>query len=213
MAEMAKPASGPKLVAISRLVEFIARSLAATGVPPEDAVQVAALMAESDARGGDAHGVFRLPQYVKQIQQGAVNPRPHIRVVNNRAGTALIRRRQRSWPSGDEARDGTRHRKSAAMRDWLGGNEAQQSRRPRAAVSANGGAAGHDWNLFLRGQHKPCSAVGRHRSAAQHESHRHRRSGIKTSIDRAGHGYDEHCIWENSTEGATRRAHAGGLDD
>jgi LDH2 family malate/lactate/ureidoglycolate dehydrogenase len=47
-------------------------------------------MAESDARGGDAHGIFRLPQYVKQIQQGAVNPKPNIRVVNNRAGTALI---------------------------------------------------------------------------------------------------------------------------
>jgi L-2-hydroxycarboxylate dehydrogenase (NAD+) len=90
MNEMAKPAAGPALVAVPRLVEFIARSLAATGVPPEDAAQVAALMAESDARGGDAHGIFRLPQYVKQIQQGAVNPKANIRVLNNRAGTALI---------------------------------------------------------------------------------------------------------------------------
>jgi len=47
-------------------------------------------MAESDARGGDAHGVFRLPQYVKQIQEGAVNARPNIRIVKERAGTALI---------------------------------------------------------------------------------------------------------------------------
>jgi LDH2 family malate/lactate/ureidoglycolate dehydrogenase len=90
MSETAKPATGPALVEIPRLVEFIARSLAAVGVRPEDAGQVAALMAEADARGGDAHGVFRLPQYVKQIQQGAVNPRPNIQVMNSRAGTALI---------------------------------------------------------------------------------------------------------------------------
>jgi LDH2 family malate/lactate/ureidoglycolate dehydrogenase len=90
MSEMAKPAGGPANVEILKLIQFIARSLAATGVPQEDAGQVAALMAESDARGGDAHGVFRLPQYVKQIQQGAVNPRPNIQVISSRAGTALI---------------------------------------------------------------------------------------------------------------------------
>lgn len=47
-------------------------------------------MAESDARGGDAHGVFRLPQYVKQIQDGAVNARPNIQPLCEKAGTALI---------------------------------------------------------------------------------------------------------------------------
>jgi LDH2 family malate/lactate/ureidoglycolate dehydrogenase len=47
-------------------------------------------MAESDARGGDAHGVFRLPQYVKQIQEGAVNARPNIRILSEKAGAALI---------------------------------------------------------------------------------------------------------------------------
>lgn len=90
MSDTAKPAAGQALVAIPRLVEFIARALVAAGIPAEDAGQVAALMAESDARGGDAHGVFRLPQYVKQIQSGAVNPRPNIQIVSNRAGTALV---------------------------------------------------------------------------------------------------------------------------
>ena len=84
MSESAKVAAGQPLVPIKTLVEFIARGLAAAGIPPEDAAQVAALMAESDARGGDAHGVFRLPQYVKQIQEGAVNARPNIRVVRER---------------------------------------------------------------------------------------------------------------------------------
>ena len=90
MSETVKPAASQPLVEIAILVEFITRALVAAGIPPEDASQVAALMAEADARGGDAHGVFRLPQYVKQIQSGAVNPRPNIRIVDNKAGTALL---------------------------------------------------------------------------------------------------------------------------
>jgi L-2-hydroxycarboxylate dehydrogenase (NAD+) len=90
MSEAAKPVAGQPLVGVATLVEFIARALAAAGIPPDDASQVATLMAEADARGGDAHGVFRLPQYVKQIQSGAVNPRPNIRVVSSRAGTSLV---------------------------------------------------------------------------------------------------------------------------
>lgn len=90
MSESAQPAASRAPVAIDALIDFIARALAAVGVPPEDARVVAGLMAESDARGADAHGVFRLPQYVKQIQGGAVNPRANIRVIESRPGTALI---------------------------------------------------------------------------------------------------------------------------
>jgi LDH2 family malate/lactate/ureidoglycolate dehydrogenase len=90
MSETAKPAATQQLVEIANLVAFITRALTAAGIPPHDAGQVAALMAESDARGGDAHGVFRLPQYVKQIQSGAVNPRPNIQIISNKPGSALI---------------------------------------------------------------------------------------------------------------------------
>ncbi len=90
MSETAKPAPGQPRVEITEIVGFIKRALVSVGVPGEDASQVAVLMAEADARGGDAHGVFRLPQYVKQIQSGAVNARPNIRIVTERAGTALV---------------------------------------------------------------------------------------------------------------------------
>jgi L-2-hydroxycarboxylate dehydrogenase (NAD+) len=90
MSETAKRAAGHPLIEIAKHIEFITRALSAAGIPLEDAQQVAALMAEADARGGDAHGVFRLPQYIKQIQSGAVNPRPNIRVVHNQPGTALV---------------------------------------------------------------------------------------------------------------------------
>src|SRR5580692_8122473 len=90
MSESTKPAASQPLTPVKTLVEFISRALEAAGIPREDAREVAALMAEADARGGDAHGVFRLPQYVKQIEGGTVNPRPNIRIVKSRAGTALI---------------------------------------------------------------------------------------------------------------------------
>jgi L-2-hydroxycarboxylate dehydrogenase (NAD+) len=90
MSETAKPAPGQPRVAIAEIDGFITRALASAGVPLEDASQVAALMAEADARGGDAHGVFRLPQYVKQIQSGGIQARPKIRILSDKAGTALV---------------------------------------------------------------------------------------------------------------------------
>src|SRR4030088_271362 len=90
MSETVKPIPSPTHYEITELQKFITRALTSAGIPPEDASQVAALMAESDARGGDAHGVFRLQQYVKQIQSGGINARPNIRIVSDRAGAALI---------------------------------------------------------------------------------------------------------------------------
>jgi LDH2 family malate/lactate/ureidoglycolate dehydrogenase len=90
MSETARPAPGQPRVEFVEIVGFINRALVSVGVPQEDASEVAALMAEADARGGDAHGVFRLPQYVKQIQSGGINARPNIRIMSERAGTALI---------------------------------------------------------------------------------------------------------------------------
>ena len=90
MSDAAKSMAGQPPIEIAKLVDFISRALIAAGIPPQDAAEVAALMAESDARGGDAHGIFRLPQYVKQLESGAVNPRPNIQVVNSKSGSALV---------------------------------------------------------------------------------------------------------------------------
>jgi L-2-hydroxycarboxylate dehydrogenase (NAD+) len=90
MRETSKIAAGQRAFEIAEIVRFITRALTSVSVPPDDAAQVAFLMAESDARGGEAHGVFRLPQYVKQIQQGAINRRPNIRIVSENSAVALI---------------------------------------------------------------------------------------------------------------------------
>jgi len=78
------------LVDLARLRYFIAMAFEAVGMPAADARTVAGLMAEADLQGSDGHGVIRLPQYLKRIRAGGVNLNPEIRVVHERAGTALL---------------------------------------------------------------------------------------------------------------------------
>ena len=77
-------------VALLDLRCFIAVAFERLGMPAEDASKVAALMAEADVQGSEGHGVMRLPQYAQRIKAGGINLRPNIRVVRERAGTALI---------------------------------------------------------------------------------------------------------------------------
>ena len=77
-------------VTFDELSAFIRTVLEAAGLPPSDAATVARLMAEADLQGSDGHGVIRLPMYVKRILAGGMNVRPDIRVVSERAATALV---------------------------------------------------------------------------------------------------------------------------
>ena len=61
-----------------------------SGVPAADAAKIAELMLEADLIGADAHGVFRLPQYVQRLKLGSTNPRPNITVKRSAPATALV---------------------------------------------------------------------------------------------------------------------------
>src|SRR5512141_183760 len=74
----------------SDLEAFVARALAAVGLPVSDAKQVARLMILADLRGSDGHGIFRLTQYVRRIRAGGMNVRPNIRVVQETEAMALV---------------------------------------------------------------------------------------------------------------------------
>jgi L-2-hydroxycarboxylate dehydrogenase (NAD+) len=80
----------PTPVKYECLRAFIAGAFEQLGVPAADALIIASLMADADLQGSDGHGVIRLPQYAKRIKAGGVNMRPNIRVVQQRAGMALI---------------------------------------------------------------------------------------------------------------------------
>src|ERR1700757_2507758 len=72
------------------VAEFIADALGTAGLPAADAAKVAELMTEADLTGADAHGVFRLAQYVRRLRGGGINPRPNIRVERTAAATAFV---------------------------------------------------------------------------------------------------------------------------
>jgi len=72
------------------LAAFIARALTAVGLTEADAREVSRLMTRADLRGADGHGIFRLPQYVRRIRAGGMNPRPQIRAVRETDAAALV---------------------------------------------------------------------------------------------------------------------------
>jgi L-2-hydroxycarboxylate dehydrogenase (NAD+) len=69
---------------------LIVDAMIKSGLPPDDAAKVAELMLEADLTGSDAHGVFRLPQYVNRLKIGSTNPRPAIKVERSAPATALV---------------------------------------------------------------------------------------------------------------------------
>jgi len=74
----------------AQLRRFMTDAFVAAGLPKADAERVATLMARADESGGDGHGVFRLPQYIRRIKAGAVNLRPNIRIERESVATALV---------------------------------------------------------------------------------------------------------------------------
>ena len=80
----------PGRVAAAAVRGLIADAMVKSGLPADDAAKVAELMLEADLTGADAHGVFRLPQYVMRLKIGGLNPRPNIKVERTAPATALV---------------------------------------------------------------------------------------------------------------------------
>ena len=77
-------------VTFERLTAFIHQAMVKLGLPDDDAMTVATLMAQADLQGSDGHGVSRLPQYARRIKAGGFNVKPNIRLVQEHLSTALI---------------------------------------------------------------------------------------------------------------------------
>jgi L-2-hydroxycarboxylate dehydrogenase (NAD+) len=69
---------------------FLTDAFIACKLPPNEAATVADAMLEADLTGSDAHGVFRLAGYVRQLKRGVMNPTPKITVLERSPATALI---------------------------------------------------------------------------------------------------------------------------
>jgi LDH2 family malate/lactate/ureidoglycolate dehydrogenase len=69
---------------------FMTDAFCACGLPQSDAATVAGAMLDADLSGSDAHGIFRLPGYVRALKRGHINPRANIRVIERAPATALV---------------------------------------------------------------------------------------------------------------------------
>src|SRR3954462_4000984 len=105
-----------KRIASEAIQTFIADSLRIVGLPAGDAAKAAELMLEADLTGADAHGVFRLPQYVRRLRGGGINATPNIRVEKTAA--------QRRWSTATMA---------WAIWSWRARPKRQSNSRARAA--------------------------------------------------------------------------------
>jgi LDH2 family malate/lactate/ureidoglycolate dehydrogenase len=77
-------------VPVAAVSSLIVDAMVQAGLAADDAAKVAELMLEADLTGADAHGVFRLPQYVMRLKLGAVKARPAIKVERTALATALV---------------------------------------------------------------------------------------------------------------------------
>ena len=75
---------------VERLHEFSTRVFEHFGVPAADAAQAADVLAASDLRGVDSHGVARLHTYFDMLALGRINPRANVRVVRELPATATV---------------------------------------------------------------------------------------------------------------------------
>jgi hydroxycarboxylate dehydrogenase B len=80
--------AAPTMVAHDRLREVSTRVLVAAGAAEADARIVVDHLVDANLAGHDSHGIGMLPQYVRAIRKGLLDPRAHAR-VEDRGGPIL----------------------------------------------------------------------------------------------------------------------------
>jgi L-2-hydroxycarboxylate dehydrogenase (NAD+) len=60
------------------------------GIPEADAKQAAEVLAKSDLRGIDSHGVARLHTYFEMLELGRISSKPKIKIVREKSSVATV---------------------------------------------------------------------------------------------------------------------------
>ena len=77
-------------ISFEDLKAFCRQAYVKAGVPAAEAEIVAHLLARSDLRGVETHGVMRLPIYIKRLQSGYVRRECRLTTVKDKGPTALL---------------------------------------------------------------------------------------------------------------------------
>ena len=79
-----------RLFPIEYLKDFSTKVFVYFGVPEPDAQQAAEVLAKSDLRGIDSHGVARLHTYFDLFTLGRINPKPKIKITREKLSVATL---------------------------------------------------------------------------------------------------------------------------
>jgi len=77
-------------IPVATVRAFMVDAFRACGLPEADAATVAGAMLDADISGADAHGIFRLPGYVRLLKRGHINPRANVKAAERGPATALV---------------------------------------------------------------------------------------------------------------------------
>ncbi len=75
---------------IEQLHEFVSRVFHHFGVPADEAHEAADVLALSDLRGIDSHGIARLHSYWQMLNAGRINPKANVSIVRETISTATV---------------------------------------------------------------------------------------------------------------------------
>jgi ureidoglycolate dehydrogenase (NAD+) len=78
------------VVGHEELGRFIREVLTANGASEQNAASVAEGLVWANLRGGDGHGVSRLPRYLKFIASGEIDPKAQPKLIHDRAATFVL---------------------------------------------------------------------------------------------------------------------------
>src|SRR5262245_59805669 len=84
------PDDNARRVPAAAVLAYMTDAFRACGLPDADARIVANAMLDADLSGSDAHGIFRLAGYVKQLKAGIFYPKADIKVIERSPATALV---------------------------------------------------------------------------------------------------------------------------
>jgi len=72
------------------LQDFTAKVFEGLGMPSKDAALEAEVLVWANLRGVDSHGVQRIADYSRAVDEGRMNPRPNIQVLKETPATLLV---------------------------------------------------------------------------------------------------------------------------
>lgn len=96
------------LINQQRAISFVCDVCSAMNIPQDEAALFADVLVESDLRGTMTHGIVRLPSYIERIENGAMEAKLNLQVIN-----------ESPWGGVLDAGNGIGHVAAAQGMEWV----------------------------------------------------------------------------------------------